>query len=131
MTEAEQTEIVQVPSGTWHVSLGSKDVCVVNQLYADCIGAWVNEWNGACADRVLDATSSTLCDSYYDVTQDMKTKEAAEPGLVVGDGQTPSQLLRKENTRGQIVVVTPEKTREAVCYLGFLGECPEPNDTGS
>lgn len=133
VTEPEQTEIVQVPSGTWHVSLGSKDVCVVKQPYADCISAWVNEWNGACADRTLDTSSIALCDSYYDTIQEMRTNQAADPWLIVGEGSTESQLLRRENTESRTVTVVPEKTREAVCYLGFLGDCPsvESSDSGA
>lgn len=126
-TKTDQEEVartVQVPDGTWHVTLDDKDVCYVGQNYWDCIDEYTDQWNFACAQRTHDALSRELCEQYYDVIQEMKS-DAARDGISEVSGLVQSgRLSIRENTKSERVVDVPEQSHEAVCYLGFIGECP-------
>lgn len=124
----EVYRIIDVPDGTWHVTNEPKDVCFVGQNYADCADAYTSEWNYACSHRAHDSSSRELCDNYYDVIQKMKTSEAKSPGGEVSDVTGSGKLSIRENTTTKKVVDVPEKSHEAVCYLGFIGECPSEDE---
>lgn len=114
---------IEVPDGTWHVSMDDKDVCYVGQDWWRCIDELTAEWSYACAERALDADSKLPCDKYYDVTQAMKATGAGRTGMVTTGLGRMGRLPRRENTTVEWVVDQHEKSHEAACYLGFLGEC--------
>lgn len=130
-TKVDQEEVahyIQVPDGTWHVTHEDKDICFVGQSYWACIDEYTDEWNFACAGRVHDAISRTICDNYYDMIQKMKNDAAANEFSEVS-GLVQSGLLSiSENTKRERVIDQPELSHKAICYLGFIGECPEKDE---
>lgn len=55
----------------------------------------------------------------------MKNDVAGEEyGEVSGLVQS-GRLSIRENTTSERIIDIPEQSHEAVCYLGFIGECPE------
>ncbi|WP_159600878.1 hypothetical protein [Agromyces humi] len=126
---AESSHIEQVPDGTWHVSMDDKNPCYVGQAWIDCINEHVNDWNYSCAELSLDQFSKGLCDRHYDMTQKMKADGASNEWAIVETLGGWGRLSRSENTDSVKVIDQPEVSHEAVCYLGFLGECePQPEE---
>lgn len=129
-TKIDQEEVartIQVPDGTWNVTHDDKDICFVGQNYWDCIDDYTSEWNFACAERVHDTPSRQLCEQYYDLIQEMKTNAAGDEYSEVSGLVQSGRLSLRENTKSERVVDVPEQSHEAVCYLGFIGECPSEN----
>ena len=123
--QEEVARIVEVPDGTWHVSHDNKDICYVGQNYWECIDEYTSEWDFACAGRAHDEPSRMLCDEYYDVIQEMKNDAGSDEYGVVSGLVQSGRLSIRENTTIERIVDIPEQSHEAVCYLGFIGECPE------
>lgn len=122
--DSEETgHYVEVGDGTWTVTMDDKDVCYVDQDWGECIDEHTSEWNFACAERAHDGASRKLCDDYYDMIQEMKVAGAGDGNFFVETLGTWGRLSISENTAREWVVDEPEKTHDAVCYLGFLGEC--------
>ncbi|MDY0910092.1 hypothetical protein [Microbacterium sp. CFBP9034] len=120
----EVSRTVQVSDGTWHVTHDNKDVCYVGQNYWDCIDEYTDEWDFACAGRAHDESSRELCEQYYDLIQEMKNDASREEYSEVSGLVESGRLSIRENTKNERVVDVPERSHEAVCYLGFIGECP-------
>lgn len=113
-----------VPDGTWRVYQGEQTLCWPGQNYLDCIDEYISSWNFACAERSHDRASRELCDNLQASIREMQSENPDVDWMVVeSDEDTWRKLEISENTVFRWVVEEPEKTREAVCYLGFLGEC--------
>ncbi len=112
-------------TGAFIVTDDGINPCWVDQEWSDCINLLVNEYNGACAGVTLTATSSAYCDSYAAMIEHMKQED--EAGYYVctlgsyGHLQRTSELAERRVSNED---ERPAVTREAVCYLGFLGNCP-------
>lgn len=123
---AEETRTVEVPTGTFIVTQEDAEACVVGQSYLGCIDDMTAEYNHACASRNLGHMSRKTCETYAGWIQQMKAANAGPGSTVVAheDGTPfPGRLTITEMTRRQLLVEAPAKTHEAVCYLGFIGEC--------
>jgi len=129
---AETTRWVNVPRGEWEVYEGLYDpVCIVGQNYLGCINDMTVEYNRACVGRNLTPKSRDLCDRYLQHIQEMKARNPPADSVVAEGGPNDvysGRLTARELTKPKRVVDVPAQSHEAVCYLGFLGECPTPED---
>ena len=101
--------------------------CAKGQKWTSCINSHMDEFKGACADVELTPTSKTLCDGYSDMIKDMKD-DYAEPGWYVtslGDAGHLTKYAMTDVRRVSNNNNRPVETHEAVCYLGFIGECDD------
>lgn len=122
-----QTSTVEIPTGTFIVTQEDTEACVVGQSYLGCINDMTAEYNHACAGRNLGDVSRKTCETYFGWIQEMKAGNPQPDSIVVAheDGSSfPGRLTVTEITRSQQVVDVPEQTHDAICYVGFLGECP-------
>lgn len=117
----------EVPTGNYIVTMDSINPCYVGQDYTDCINAYINQYNAACT-LPITASSAFVCINYERVINDMQAKDF--PGAFIGElpNDAPGQLTAVPET--EIVYDTvPAQTHEAVCYLGFIGECRQDETT--
>jgi len=128
---AAKKRFVNVPTGKWVVWERERDpVCVKGQSYLGCIDDMTAEYTTACTVHPLAHSALKVCDSYFDRIQSMKSHNASAFATVEFErfSTGAGRLGVREKIDRQLVVVTPEESHEAVCYLGFLGECPTPED---
>lgn len=136
----EKRTVIDVESyergtGVYNVSMDSDNPCYIGEDWTDCINAYVDEYNSSCANRKLtkgyidsvdiflngsttNATGSSLCKAYSNHIDEMKEKDC--PGCYVSSLGSWGHLHVEELTK-----TVPAVTHEAVCYLGFIGECIE------
>lgn len=119
---AEKRTVIDVASyergtGVYNV-INDRDnsPCYVGQDWTDCINAHVDEYNASCANRKLTSNASTLCEKYSNMIDEMKEKDRG--WTYVSSLGTWGYLSVEEITE-----TVPAETHEAVCYLGFIGEC--------
>lgn len=106
-------------TGVYDVTDDHKPPCYVGEGWRDCINKHVDEYNGACANRNLSTSAMALCDGYSKMIDEMKADDGGY-GWQVETLGTWGHLEVKEQKE-----VVPAVTHEAVCYLGFIGECLE------
>jgi hypothetical protein len=98
--------------------------CVVDQDWTDCIAAMEVQYAGACAGVELVPSAVTLC-AQHRAEIDRMIAEDSEGTVVASLGdfghltRTPETAMREVSNEDY----EPAVTHEAVCYLGFLGEC--------
>ncbi|MBO9627233.1 MAG: hypothetical protein J7484_12780 [Microbacterium sp.] len=112
-------------TGRYDVTMDATSPCWVDQGWTDCINLLVAQYNGACADVTLTEDASTLCTSYLAEIDRMKSEGDGGDYVVVTVGGFGS-LHRTEEMATRQVSNNDHRdavTHEAVCYLGFLGEC--------
>lgn len=114
----------QYATGSFIVTNTGTAPCYVGQDWYECRNKMVDEYNRECYDRSLVATSAALCESYVEEIDRMEA--VGEYGSTVaslgGYGylrSEPEYATRQVSNRDQRSAVT----HEAVCYLGFVGEC--------
>ncbi len=131
----EQTRSVQVPTGVWIVEEDyDAPACIEGQTWWSCIEDLTTEYNGACADRNLGDHSRTVCEKYFQYIQEAKALNLPADAMVEAlqpNTRYPARLVRSEMTERRTIVEVPEVSREARCYLGFLGECDEAGSDAS
>jgi hypothetical protein len=111
-------------TGLYLVSDDGVSPCVVDQDWTDCIAAMEVQYAGACADVELVPDAVTLC-AQHRAEIDRMISEDSE-GTVVASLGDFGHLTRSPETATREVSnndYEPAVTHEAVCYLGFLGEC--------
>lgn len=98
--------------------------CFVGQDWGECRNSLVDEYNRECVGRSLTSASVTVCDDYGAEIDRMD--EVGEYWWTVeslgGYGylqSTPEMDTRSVSNNDY----RPAVTREAICYLGFIGEC--------
>jgi hypothetical protein len=122
--EAETFRDEEYLTGAYEVSLENGSPCWVDQDWTDCINLYVAQFNGACAGVELTSRASDLCDRYRARIDEKKAQDRA--GWEVRTLSTSSYLNKYPETGERTVSNNdsrPAVTREAVCYLGFIGEC--------
>ena len=126
VVQPEKARTVEVPAGTWHVEMSDKEVCYGGQLASVCAALLTAEWDSTCELLKPDVQSRPLCDAFYESMMDFKEAAAGQPFAVVERSEEKGigRLNATMNTKTERQIVERELTREAVCYLGFLGECP-------
>jgi len=98
--------------------------CWVGQAWYQCINIYVEEYNATCASYPLTSAASSYCTSYSAMIDDMESRNSY--GSYVSSLGTWGRLsvVAEESTRKvSNNDYRPAKTKEVVCYLGFLGEC--------
>lgn len=110
-------------TGRFDVAMDDVNLCFVDQPWSDCINAMAAEYDAVCADVELTAPATRVCDEYLAAIDDMRSQ--GTDGVVASLGsfgnlertaETATREVSNEDYR-------PAETHEAVCYLGFLGEC--------
>jgi hypothetical protein len=110
-------------TGRFDVAMDDVNLCFVDQPWSDCINAMAAEYDAVCADVELTAPAARVCDEYLAAIDDMRSQ--GTDGVVASLGsfgnlertaETATREVSNEDYR-------PAETHEAVCYLGFLGEC--------
>lgn len=117
-------------TGLYDVTMDDVNPCWVNQDWTDCTNLYVSSYNAACVGVQLTAAASTLCTQYASLIEDMKAQDG--DGYYVatlgGNGnlhRTAERATREVSNNDY----TPAQTHEAVCYLGFIGECETSSST--
>lgn len=111
-------------TGLYLVADDGVSPCVVDQDWTDCATAMEAQYAGACADVELVPAAVTLCAQHRTEIDRMRAEDA-EGSVVASLGsfghltRTPEISTRQVSNNDQQDAVT----HEAVCYLGFLGEC--------
>ncbi len=148
----------EVPTGKYIVTMDSVNPCYVGQDWTDCINAYIAQYNNACTlplteRRVLKQRDDgsyasiantqsnarvqtamfirlisprTLCQEYSEMISGMQAD--ARPGSYVASLGSWGQLTATPETK-TVYDIVPAQTHEAVCYLGFIGECREDETT--
>ncbi|MFK3679336.1 hypothetical protein ACI2IP_16560 [Microbacterium sp. NPDC090218] len=111
-------------TGLYLVADDGVSPCAVDQDWTDCIAAMEAQYAGACADVELVPSAVTLC-AQHRAEIDRMIAEDSEGTVVASLGdfghltRTPETATREVSNEDYEAAVT----HEAVCYLGFLGEC--------
>jgi hypothetical protein len=96
----------------------------VDQDWTDCIAAMEAQYAAACAGVELVPSATTLC-AQHRAEIDRMIAEDTDGTFVASLGdfghltRTPETATRQVSNEDD----EPAVTHEAVCYLGFLGEC--------
>ncbi|MCS3441486.1 hypothetical protein [Microbacterium phyllosphaerae] len=111
-------------TGRYDVTMDDVNPCTVNQDWTDCTNQMSATYTAACADVELTETATLLCTEYKSAIDEMKAQD--------GDGYYVATLGSYGNLHRSAEIDTrqvsnddyePAVTHEAVCYLGFIGEC--------
>lgn len=111
-------------TGKYLVADDGVSPCAVDQDWTDCIGLMEAEYAGACAGVDLVPASADLCAQHRTEIDRMIAEDA--DGMYVASLGDFGHLTRTPETATRQVSnddAEPAVTHEAVCYLGFLGEC--------
>lgn len=114
-------------TGAFHVEMDGVNPCWVDQDWTDCINDMIDQYNGACTNVELTPSAQTLCTDYGESIDQMKREDG--DGWVVETLGSYGHLSRYPKTSTRRVSnedFRPAVTHEAVCYLGFIGECEQP-----
>ena len=98
--------------------------CAVDQDWTDCIAAMEAQYAGACVGTELVPTTVVVC-TQHRAEIDRMTAEDSEGSVVASLGDFGHLTLTPETDTREVSNedFEPAVTHEAVCYLGFLGEC--------
>lgn len=121
---AETFHTEEYLTGRFNITNDGVSPCWVNQDWTDCINLMVNEYNSACPGVTLTSSASSTCDFYSKEIDRMKQQGGW--GYVVTSLGGFGHLNRSQETSTRRVSnndYRPAATHEAVCYLGFIGEC--------
>lgn len=111
-------------TGLYDVTMDEVSPCWVNQDWTDCTNMYVASYNAACTGVSLTPTATTLCTDYAAMIDEMKAQDG--DGYYVATLGGNGSLHRSAETATREVSnedYRPAETHEAVCYLGFIGEC--------
>lgn len=111
-------------TGRYDVTMDAVNPCWVDQDWTDCTNLMVATYNGACVDVELTEDAAALCEEYSTAIEEMKAQDGE--GYTVASLGTFGNLHRTAETATREVSNEdgrPAVTHEAVCYLGFIGEC--------
>lgn len=146
----------EVPTGKYIVTMDNVNPCYVGQDWTECINAYIAQYNAACTLPLSDnrtltkrkdgsystahwrhnshvqtaavrrISSRTLCQDYANMISGMQAED--QPGYYVAGLGSWGQLTATPETE-TVYDIIPAQTHEAVCYLGFIGECRENETT--
>ena len=111
-------------TGLYLVADDGVSPCAVDQDWTDCIDAMEAQYAGACAGVDLVPSAAALCGEHRAEIDRMRAEDS-EGSVVASLGdfghltRTPEIATRQVSNDDYEAAVT----HEAVCYLGFLGEC--------
>lgn len=146
----------EVPTGKYIVTMDNVNPCYVGQDWTECINAYIAQYNAACTLPLSDSrtltqrkdgsystahlrhnshvqtaavrliSSRTLCQDYADMISEMQAED--QPGYYVAGLGSWGHLTSTPETE-TVYDIIPAQTHEAVCYLGFIGECRQDDTT--
>ncbi|WP_149085163.1 MULTISPECIES: hypothetical protein [Microbacterium] len=122
--EPETFHSEEYETGRFLVADDGVSPCSVDQDWTDCIGLMEAEYAGACAGVDLVPAAAGLCAQHRAEIDRMIAEDA--DGMYVASLGDFGHLTRTPETATRQVSnddAEPAVTHEAVCYLGFLGEC--------
>ena len=111
-------------TGQYLVADDGVSPCVVDQDWTDCITAMEAQYTSACVGIDLAPSAVALCAQHREEIDRMRAEDS-EGSIVASLGgfghltRTPQTATREVSNDDH----EPAVTHEAVCYLGFLGEC--------
>lgn len=111
-------------TGRFDVTMDAVNPCFVNQDWTDCTNLLLASYTAACVGVELTEDATALCTEYNGAILEMQAQDT--PGSYVATLGTYGNLSRTPETDVRQVSnedYRPAETHEAVCYLGFLGEC--------
>lgn len=120
-------------TGKYIVHMDDEPVCYVGQSWQECTNAYIAEYNRECTKPLgygtnfkLDnpSDSEELCSDYKAMIEDMQSKgnqwsyvaSLGDWGHLYSEPEVKSEQVSNNDYK-------PAVTHEAVCYLGFIGEC--------
>lgn len=111
-------------TGLYDVTEDDINPCWVNQDWTDCTNLYVASYNAACTGVSLTANGTAVCSEYASMIETMKAQDGDGYYVATLGGygslhQTAERATREVSNDDY----TPAETHEAVCYLGFIGEC--------
>lgn len=111
-------------TGAYNIVDDGVTPCYLRQSWIGCANSYVNEYNSTCAVYPLTPSASTYCSSYRAMIDDMQSQSWS---YVASLGTTGRLTAIPEEATEQVSNndYRPAVTHEAVCYLGFIGECEE------
>ncbi|HZU92181.1 MAG TPA: hypothetical protein VFF85_01065 [Microbacterium sp.] len=117
-------------TGLYDVTMDEINPCWVNQDWTDCTNLYVASYNAACSGVSLTDQGSAVCTDYADMIEQMKAADGdgyyvETLGDYGGLHQTAERATREVSNNDY----APAETHEAVCYLGFIGECRASSGT--
>jgi hypothetical protein len=122
--EAETFRDEEYLTGAYVVEDTRVNPCWVGQEYGVCINLYVVSYNSNCVGVVLTARAQDFCSEYSAMIDDMRV--GGSWGWTVSSlggwgylNSYPEESTRRVSNNDS----RPAVTREAVCYLGFIGEC--------
>ena len=104
-------------------------LCSVGQDWDACVALMVKEFDGACTGGDLTKSSARFCDDWRSWIQ--KEKKQNSKGYTVSSADGFEPFVRYALTDFRRVSnddYRAAETHQAVCYLGFLGECEDKTD---
>lgn len=122
--QAETFHTEEFLTGQYEITNDQVSPCWIDQAWTECINLKVNEYNGSCVGVSLLSSAASTCEAYSDNIDRMK--EQGGSGWIVTSVGGFGHLNRSETTDTRRVSnndYRPAVTHEAVCYLGFIGEC--------
>jgi hypothetical protein len=111
-------------TGRFDVTMDAVNPCYVDQDWTDCTNLLLATYNATCVGVELTESATVLCTDYNGAILEMQAQDT--PGSYVATLGTYGNLTRTAETDVRQVSnndYRPAETHEAVCYLGFLGEC--------
>lgn len=111
-------------TGAYFVTDDGVSPCYIDQDWTDCIGAMEAQYAAACAGVELVPSAADLCAQHRAeidrmIAEDVDGTYVASLGDFGHLTRTPETATRQVSNDDY----EPAVTHEAVCYLGFLGEC--------
>ncbi len=111
-------------TGRYDVTMDDVNPCSVNQDWTECTDLMAATYTAACVDGELTESATFLCSEYSTAIAEMKAQDGdgyfvATLGSYGNLHQTPEIDTRQVSNDDY----EPAITHEAVCYLGFIGEC--------
>lgn len=111
-------------TGLYDVTDDGINPCWVNQDWTDCTNLYVASYNAACTGVSLTANGSAVCTEYASMIETMKSQDGDDYYVATLGGYGSLHQTAERSTREvSNDDYTPAETHEAVCYLGFIGEC--------
>ena len=111
-------------TGRYDVAMDSTNPCTVNQDWTDCTDLMAATYTASCVGVELTEAATALCTEYSGAIDEMRAQDG--DGYYVATLGTYGTLSRTPEIDTRQVSnddYRPAETHEAVCYLGFLGEC--------
>lgn len=111
-------------TGRYDVAMDDVNPCWVDQDWTDCTNMMAATYTAACVGVELTEDAEVICADYSSAIDEMKAQDA--DGYYVASLGGYGSLHRTAETATREVSnedYRPAVTHEAVCYLGFIGEC--------